>query len=68
MITINYQLSLVSLSRCQRDERNEHFLHRDATMLEGILVVGYVIVVIVRIGEEGITVGEYIRSAQVGRR
>ena len=37
-------------------------------MLEGILVVGYVIVVIVRIGEEGITVGEYIRSAQIWRR
>ena len=37
-------------------------------MLESILVVGYIIVVIVWIGEEGIAVGEDIRGAQIRRR
>jgi hypothetical protein len=27
---------LISLSRCQGDDRNEHFLHRDASRLEGL--------------------------------
>jgi hypothetical protein len=37
-------------------------------MLEGVLIVGNVIVVIVRIGEEGIAIGKHIRGADVGRR
>ncbi len=56
---------LTPFSRCQRDERNEHFLHRDAAVLEGILVVLHIIVVIIRIGEETVARGKYIRGTQV---
>ena len=37
-------------------------------MLEGVLVVRHIIIIVVRIGEEGITVGEDIRSAQIRSR
>ena len=37
-------------------------------MLEGILVVRNVVIVVVRIGEEGVSVGKNIRCTQVGSR
>ena len=42
------------------DERNEHLLHTDASMLEGVAVIGDVIVVVVRIGKERVVLREDI--------
>ena len=51
----------------ERDEGHEHFFHTDASVLEGVFVVGDVIVVIVGIGKEVAAGGKDVRGADVGR-
>ena len=46
--------------------RDKHFLHRYTAMLESVLVVGYIIVVIVGVGEERVACGEDIARGDVG--
>ena len=36
-------------------------------MLEGVLIVRHIIIIVVRVSEEGITIGENIRGTQIGR-
>ena len=52
----------------ERDEGHEHFFHTDASVLEGVFVVGDVIVVIVGIGKERVSAGKDVACAHVGRR
>ena len=53
------------LSRQEFDERNHHFLQRNATMLEGVLVIIDIVGVVVRVGEKGIPGGENERGGEV---
>ena len=48
----------LAVPRCQFNKRDEHFLHRDASVLEGVAIVTDVVVVVVGIGEEGVTGGK----------
>ena len=54
--------------RFEGDERDEHFLHGDAAVLERVLIILHVVVVVVRIGEEAGAGGEDIGSGEVGLR
>ncbi len=47
-------------------QRDEHLLHADSSMLEGILVILYVVIIIVGIGKEIIACGKDVGGAQVG--
>ena len=48
-----------------RDKRHKHFLHRDATMLESVLVITDVVVVVVRIGKEVVVLCKDVGCAEV---
>lgn len=54
--------------RFEGDERDEHFLHGDAAVLERVLIILHVVVVVVRIGEESGAGGEDVGSGEVGLR
>ena len=47
---------------------NQHFAHRDASVLEGVAIVTHIIVVVVRVGEEVALAGEDEGRAEVGLR
>ena len=49
---VYFHIFLSFLSWAHGDERHNHLFHRNASMLESILVIGYIIVVIVGVGKE----------------
>ena len=51
------------LFRFHRNKRHQHLLHRDSSVLECIFIIGYVVVIIIRISEEILSVGENILTA-----
>ena len=56
----------LSFLALHRDEGNEHLLHADASVLEGVLVVLHVVVIVVGVGKEILSCGEYIGGTEVG--
>ena len=59
-LTTKIKQSFLCLStRSESDERYEHFLKRDASMLESAGIVLHVLVVVVGIGEEVLVVSVY---------
>lgn len=52
----------------QNREWNYHFFQRHSSMLVGISIVTYIVIVIIRIGEEQISLGKNKRAAHVYRR
>ena len=62
----NSQLSIVNrqcLPPLHCNEGDYHFLHRYSAVLEGVAVVGGVVVVVVRVGEEVVAVAEDVGGA-----
>lgn len=59
--------SNLSVFAAQGDEWYQHLFHRDATVLEGITVVGYVVVIVVWIGNEVLVHGKDVCRREVGR-
>ncbi len=54
--------------RSQRHKGDEHFLHGDAAVLEGILIILHIMVVIIRIGKEAGTRGKDVGGRKVRLR
>ena len=55
---MNYELYL--FPSFHHDNGDDHLFHGDAAVLEGVFVIAYVIIIVVRIGKEGIACGEHI--------
>ena len=53
-------------SCCERDERYKHFFHADTTVLKGVSVIRYIVIIVVGVGEKGIAGGQYIAGAEIG--
>ena len=49
-------------------QRYEHFLHRDAAMLECVAIVRHIIIVIIGIGKEIVARSKDVGRTQVGSR
>ena len=47
------------------DDGDEHFLHRDTSVLEGIFIVLHVVVVVIGVGKEVVPIGEDILVREV---
>ena len=52
----------------QCDEGDEHLFHRDAAVLERVLVIRHVVIVVVGVGEEAVAGRKHIAGAQIGHR
>ena len=59
---------LSQVLRCQCDEWNQHLFERYTSVLEGVAVVGGVVVVVVGVGEEIATSSEDIAGREIDRR
>lgn len=59
---------LVTLSRCERNQWNEHLFERNASVLKGVGVVLNVVVIVVWIGKKVVVAGENIGRRYIWRR
>ena len=61
-----YNIKVDLLFADEPGHRDDHFFQGYATMLEGIAVVVYEVVIVIRIAEVAISAGEYIGRIDVG--
>lgn len=59
---------LSQVLRCQCDEWNQHLFERYTSVLEGVAVVGGVVVVVVGVGEEIVAIGKNVGRGEVWSR